>query len=121
MKWCLASTAIAIGAVLLILNIAGFFIPIAEHPEAAKTHVHKIRLVRPSYQESIEALSHLDKSWPPEQLVAEQIASLRLGSSIIGRIPVRATLTRCIHFSKISISRGCNGQRLGSQIRASQR
>ena len=47
----------------------GLFAPITEH--AATSQKHKVNLVRPSYEVSLEALEHLDKSLPPEQLIAE--------------------------------------------------
>jgi hypothetical protein len=65
MRWCLASAALTLGLVV------GLFITIAEHPAASQEPVHKSNLVRGSYQESLEALSRLDNSLAPEQLVAE--------------------------------------------------
>jgi hypothetical protein len=68
MRRRVASTAITFGSILLILNIVGLFAPITEH--AAASQKHKVNLFRPSYEVSLEALG-LDKSLPPEQLIAE--------------------------------------------------
>jgi hypothetical protein len=73
-----AIAAIILGLLLMTLNIGGVFVPITEHPTASQTRLHKVNLVRPSFQKSLAALNRLGNS--PEQLIAEanQIVAARI-------------------------------------------
>lgn len=71
MKRWFAWIAIALGLALMIVNIAGLFVPISEHPAAARKPVHKTNLSRLSYPETLEALNRLDKNQPVEEVISE--------------------------------------------------
>jgi hypothetical protein len=72
--------AVALGLCLIALNVAGLFLPIPEHPFAQGIKTHKTNLARPSYEASLEALSRIDPSLPPEQRLAavNQIMAARI-------------------------------------------
>jgi hypothetical protein len=84
MKRRMASVAIALGALLMLLNVAGMWAPIAEHPVALRKPVHKSGLVRLSYQETLDALDRLG-NLPPERLITE--ANRIIAARIVHRWP----------------------------------
>jgi hypothetical protein len=61
--------ALAGGLALLVLNVAGLILPIPEHPRAQHTK-HKKDLVRPSYEDTLQALSRIDRNLPNEHRLA---------------------------------------------------
>ena len=62
--------ALAVGLTLMILNVSGLIFPISEHPIAQRTHIHKTRLVRPSYDATREWLSRVDWNLPTDERLA---------------------------------------------------
>ena len=76
-RW-LGIGALTAGVILMALNLAGLIIPIPEHPESRRTLLHKTKLVRPSYEATLQALSRIDSHLPIDQrftAVNEIIAS----------------------------------------------
>ena len=79
MRGWVGTGALALGVALITVNFAGFFVPITEHPVAARVHVHK-NLSRPSYPAALQALSRIDTRLPAEQFIAmaNQIVAARI-------------------------------------------
>lgn len=67
----LGTSAVAAGLAVFALNIAGLLLPIAEHPKARATSVHKTDLVRPPYHAALNALHQIDRGLPAEQRLAK--------------------------------------------------
>ena len=80
MRRGLGASLLAVGVALMILNIGGFILPIAEHPVASRKHLHKTKLVRPTYQDALQTLSAIDPNLPAEQRIdaANEIIAARI-------------------------------------------
>lgn len=69
-RYILGLGALAGGLAILVLNIAGLILPIPEHPRAQHTQIHKKGLLRPSYEDTLQALSRIDRNLPAEHQLA---------------------------------------------------